>query len=404
MKGLIPRITLLGSNSGRNLGDAAILASALSSLSKELPDAEFYVPSSNPSFVERNYGKKYNVHGVSIMPWTMSVRLVGLTTFRAIAKSDAALICDGIIFGRKLWNPFFNWLNNLIFLVPWCKFTRCRLALFSCGIGPFPSKLSAAMARYVMNNADLVILREHDSRKLAEDTGVTTPIIVTGDAAFINEVSSDDVAQQILAEEGIPSDKPFLGINVNTYFDVWLSKSERKCGRSEFLKMIADGVKEAAFRLGSPFTPLLFSTHPMDESTVDELAALLDARSIKNSRYLSHDIQAVMRRCGLFMGMRFHSLVLSSAVGVPITGLAYMPKVRGYMRLLDCEELSIELGSVTKESIAETVESAWANRDQIREKQQKTVAELKEGARRAAQLVREKFFPENLRDCHARRA
>ncbi len=393
MKGQIPRITLLGSNSGRNLGDAAILASALSSLSKELPDAEFYVPSSNPSFVEKNYGAKYNIHGVSIMPWTLSVRLIGLTTFRAIAKSDAALICDGIIFGRKLWNPFFNWLNNLIFLVPWCRLTGCRLALFSCGIGPFHSKLSARMARCVMNNSDLVILREHDSKKLAEDIGVTVPIIVTGDAAFINEVSPDEAAEEILEKEGIRSDKPFLGINVNTYFDAWLSKSERNCSRKDFLRIIADGVKEASSRLGSPFTPLLFSTHPMDESTVDELAALLDAPpAIKNSRYLSHDIQAVMRRCELFMGMRFHSLVLSSAVGAPIIGLVYMPKVRGYMKLLDCEDLCIELGSVTEERIAETVENAWVNRRQIREKQQRTVAELKEGARRAAQLVRETLF------------
>jgi len=373
MKGPVPRITLLGSNSGRNLGDAAILASAMSSLSSELPGAEFYVPSSNPSFVEENYGKKFKVHGISIMPWTLSVRLVGLTTFAAIAKSDAALICDGIIFGRKLWNPFFNSLNNLIFLVPWCKLTGCKLALFSCGIGPFPSRLSEMMARYVMNSADLVILREHDSKKLAEEIGVTAPIIITGDAAFINDVSPDESAKEILSKEGIPDSKPFLGVNVTAYFDAWLSDAEKKSTKTEFLKMIADGVKEASDRLRSPFIPLLFSTHPMDESTIDELSALLDAHSIKNSRYLSHDIQAVMRRCELFMGMRFHSLVLSSAVGAPIIGLVYMPKVRGYMRLLDCEDLCIELGSITSEKIADTLVNAWNNRSEIRDKQQKTV-------------------------------
>ncbi|NMC61949.1 MAG: polysaccharide pyruvyl transferase family protein [SAR324 cluster bacterium] len=392
MKGDIPRITLIGSNSGRNLGDAAILASILSSMTKELPNAEFYVPSTNPDFVEKNYGKRFRVKGLSIWPWTFSIRLIGLPTFRAIWKSDVALICDGIIFGRKLWNPFFNWLNNLVFVVPFAKLVGCKVALFSCGIGPFPSKLSRWMAKFVINSSDLVMMRENDSKKLAEEIGVTKPIELTGDAAFMNEVSADSVADAILEKEGISSGKALLGVNVTAYFNTWLTASDRNQSKEDFLKTLADGIKSANEKLNNAFTPLLFSTHPMDEKTVADLAKHLDAKIISNSYYLSHDIQAVMRRCELFIGMRFHSLVLSSAVGAPIIGLVYMPKVRGYMRLLKCEELSIELASVSKELIQQKIIAAWNNRDELKNKQQLIVTQLKEAAFRAARLVRENFF------------
>ncbi len=95
MKGTHPRITLLGSNTGRNVGDAAILASILEGLSQELPDAEFYVPSHNPEFVDKHYGDKYNVQGVSIQPWTGSIRFFGLTTFSCLLRSDTDSDGDG---------------------------------------------------------------------------------------------------------------------------------------------------------------------------------------------------------------------------------------------------------------------------------------------------------------------
>lgn len=387
MKSSHPCITLLGSNSGRNLGDAAILASILSSISNQMPDAEFFVPSSNPGFVENNYGGKYKVKGVGFMPWTFSVRMIGVPTFRAIARSDAALICDGIIFGRKLWNPFFNWLNNLIFVVPWAKLTRCKVILFSCGIGPFPSRLSRMFARFVMNRADLVILRDHDSESLARQIGVTRPIEVTGDAAFINEVSPDSAARQIMKEEGIDETVPILGVNVNSYFDAWLPKSERTRSRKAFLEMLADGIALARRECG--FQCVCFSTHPMDEDAVHSLAEMVQAKVISNSKYLSHDIQAVMRRCTLFMGMRFHSLVLSSAVGVPVIGLVYMPKVLGYLRYLKCEDFALQLGPLTAARVAERLKAAWQSADSLKARQQAVVEQLKSGAARAAITVKE---------------
>ena len=48
-----PKITLLGSNSGRNAGDAAILAAIMGAITEQLgPDVEFEVPTTNPKFVE----------------------------------------------------------------------------------------------------------------------------------------------------------------------------------------------------------------------------------------------------------------------------------------------------------------------------------------------------------------
>ena len=86
MRGLVmhdrnPRLTLLGNNAGRNVGDMAIMSSIMECFSKRMPGAEFYVPSTSPEWTRRNYGARYKVRALTVMPWTGSLPLLGLPTY-----------------------------------------------------------------------------------------------------------------------------------------------------------------------------------------------------------------------------------------------------------------------------------------------------------------------------------
>ena len=394
MKAAHPRITLLGNNSGRNLGDMAIMSSILESLSRRLPNAEFYVPSIKPEWTEKHYSGRYNVKAIDVMPWTGSIRLLGLPTLWCLAKSDCALICDGIIFGKKLFNPAFNYLITLVFLVPLAKLLGCKMVCYSTGIGPFPSWISKLLAKWTINGCDLVMMRERDSEALCKEIGVTQPIELTGDAAFINPVSSEDTAVEITRSIGLDPGKPMLAINATSYLDTWLTPEQRLKDPHSFLKVVAEGIKKAQESVKERFQPLVVCTHPMDEATCQELAKLVDGAILTNTTYLSHDIQAVIRRCGLLVGMRFHSIVLASSVETPVVGLIYAPKVRGYLRLLKCEDYGLELAQVTPETLSETLVKAWDNRAALQEQQRPTIRDLKAGAEHAADLLVHRYYGE----------
>ena len=392
MKGSHPRITLLGNNSGRNLGDMAIMSSIMESLTKRMPNAEFYVPTIKPEWVRKHYGERYDVKAVNVMPWTLSLRLLGLPTLVCLAKSDVALICDGIIFGKKLFNPAFNYLITLVFLVPLARLLGCKMVCYSTGIGPFQSTISRLFAKWTINGCDLVMMRERDSEKLTKDIGVTQPVELTGDAAFINPVSDDKVAVSIMREIGLDPDKPTMAINATAYLDTWLNPSERLSDPKGLLKTIAEGVKQAQSQVTDKFQPLIVCTHPMDEATCRELASMCDGKVLTNSTYLSHDIQAVIRRCGILVGMRFHSIVLASSVETPVVGLIYAPKVRGYLKLLKCEEFSLELASLTPQYLGQKLAEAWNARRELQERQRPIIGDLKEGAEHAADLLCSRYF------------
>jgi polysaccharide pyruvyl transferase WcaK-like protein len=392
------RITLLGSNSGNNLGDAAILSATLDSFSAELNNVEFLVPSTRPRFTDSNYGHRYKVKGIDVMPWTGSIRLLGIPTFSALARSDAALICDGIIFGKQILNPLFNFLITLIFIAPWCRLVGCKLICYCCGIGPFHNAFSRWCARWLMNRCDIIALRDQDSVDLARSIGVTTPIQLTSDIAFLNPIESEARALEICQAEEIATDRPLLGINVTKYLDSWLAPSEQLQDKEAFVTQLANSLKQAQQMVSEPFSVVVFSTHPMDEPTVRELARQIKGGVIENSRYLSHDIQSVMSLCDLFIGMRFHSLVLASSAGAPVVGLAYAPKVRSLMKAIDPDRL-VELASFTPLSFAQQIADAWEDRRGLRINQQRVIEQFRIEAKKTtadiARLLQSNEIAEN---------
>jgi polysaccharide pyruvyl transferase WcaK-like protein len=393
MKNCFPVITLFGSNSGNNVGDAAILSAILEVFSKELPTARFLVPTVNPDFINTNYGSRYKVRAMNIMPWNGALRFLGLPSLYCLWKSDVAFICDGIIFGKRLFNPAFNMLITLAPLAFFARLLGCRLCCYSVGIGPFPKGQGAKLARYLIQSCDLIMMREGESRQTAVDIGVTKQIESTGDAAYLNPVSSEVKASEICTQLGIAPDCPLLGINVTRYVDSWLGDASTTSDPATLINTIASGVRAALSDGHVNFRPVVFSTHPMDCDLAKQLAALLDAPLVSNTVYLSHDMQAVMQKCTLFIGMRFHSLVLASAVGVPIIGLVYAPKVRGLMTSMNTPEYALELPGLTPSKLAERIVSAWSNLGALVERQQMAVNGFKDGAHKAARLVCERFFP-----------
>jgi polysaccharide pyruvyl transferase WcaK-like protein len=185
-----------------------------------------------------------------------------------------------------------------------------------------------------------------------------------------------------------------LAINATSYLDTWLTPEQRLKDPHSFLKVVAEGIKKAQESVKERFQTLVVCTHPMDEATCQELANLVDGAMLTNTTYLSHDIQAVIRRCGLLVGMRFHSIVLASSVETPVVGLIYAPKVRGYLRLLKCEDYGLELADVTPQTLSETLVKAWDNRVALQEQQRPTIRDLKAGAEHAADLLVHRYYGE----------
>ena len=190
---------------------------------------------------------------------------------RCLWKSDVALICDGIIFGKKLFNPAFNMLITLAPLAIFAKLLRCKLVCYCTGIGPFPNGAGRGLARFLIQSCDLVLMREGESAKLTKDIGVTRDVELTGDAAYLNPVSDQNRAHQICAELGIDPRGSLLGINATGYINSWVQEGGSSSDPEQLITSLVNGVELAKKQVSGGFTPVIFSTHPMDLAITNEL-------------------------------------------------------------------------------------------------------------------------------------
>ena len=127
---MIRSISLLGSSSGRNAGDAALLSGIMDSIDSRLGRRLVYeIPTIRPNYVWHNYNNK--VRPVSMLPWSLSVKMAGIPTVASILRSDLTMVFDAILFDKQLYNPLFNYLSTINFLLPLAKKFNKKLGFYN---------------------------------------------------------------------------------------------------------------------------------------------------------------------------------------------------------------------------------------------------------------------------------
>jgi polysaccharide pyruvyl transferase WcaK-like protein len=388
------KLCLLGSNSGRNAGDAAILSSIIHNVQQAAPGTTFEVPVPRASDLTNRFDPEI-VRPVPMMPWNLSLRFIGWTTLRSIARCDAVLITDGIIFDVKLLNPLFNFLILLAVVIPYARLLGKPVIGFLIGVGPLDSALGRRLARMVCNRCDALWVREAHSKALLESVGIPADRIeIYADAALVTPPPSPERIDAILAENALDkSDAPMFGLNVNSYVDQWLKASEG-VNRESFTRSLAEAIDKLVDE--TDYQVVLVLTQIMDVTYARNVLAMTRNRErvavLGNDRYSAEELMGVAGRMRYFAGMRVHSIILASAANVPCIGLAYAPKVRHFMELMGTPECTLELADFTPDRLLEHIRLMEKDDASRRQAYVSRVDELKAMAQAGYRQLAERFI------------
>ena len=167
-------VTVLGSYSGRNAGDAAILGNLIHDISSERPDVRFLIPTLSPKFINECFGD-YNVKAMGLMPWNLAIKILGLPTLLSMIKTDMVLITDNALFDRKYYNPLVNFLFTIGLIAPLCKKRGIPIVFYNANVGPIFTKAGNRALQKVLDTSPLVILRDPESEELLQSLNLTYP-------------------------------------------------------------------------------------------------------------------------------------------------------------------------------------------------------------------------------------
>lgn len=386
---MIRSITLLGSSSGRNAGDAALLSGIMDSIDARLGRRIVYeIPTIKPEYVWHNYNNK--VRPVSMLPWSLSVKMAGVPTIASVLRSDLVMVFDAILFDRSLYNPLFNYLSTINFLLPFAKKFNQKLGFYNVGVGPIKTAAGAKMLKRVADCMDFITVRDMESFNLLRECGVThNRITLTADAAICVQGCSQEEARKIIANHGLPAGEEILAINISKYIDTWANKEKGSMGKEAFIAVVTKALKEVLEKISVPVAFICTQHHdvPLTREIMERTETTQKKAIFTNIEYNHYQIKALLSEMSLLLGMRLHATILATASFTPAVALPHQPKVTHYFNRLGLNDCVLEFDNFSPEALSSKLLDAWARRAETRLRLHEVIPALRAQADYAASFV-----------------
>lgn len=349
----------------KNSGDDALLMSIIQDLRRYKESPNIVVLSANP----KETSKSYRVKSIN--------RLNLFSILKHMKKADMLISGGGTLIQDSTSTKS---LCYYLMVISLAKRKNLKVMLYSNGIGPLNKKKNAERTRKIINNVDLITLRDDESYETLKQIGVTKPkTLVTADPALSLAGADREKGKEILKNLGVPADKSLLGISL------------RRCAaiKPGFEQSMAKACDYAVEKYG--FYPVFL---PM-QSSKDLAISQSVARRMKNKASVVEiksvtDMISIVGCMNMCVGMRLHMLIYSAINSIPLIGLEYDPKIRSFMDYTH-QNLHIKVGEMTAEELMGLIDRCVIEYDEIREDLAENYIRLREKALENGRLAIELY-------------
>ena len=312
------RYLLSGYYGMRNVGDDVLLYATLAETARRDPDASFTVISD----LEESIPPGLRVH---VTPGGRRFENV-----RQMLHHDVWLFGGGGLL-QDVSPRATEYLERLCRSARVVKLMGRRIALVGIGVGPLTTPRGRSAAATLLSHADLVTVRDDESRALIATVAPELTVHVTGDPAFL-------IAEHAPKASEVPRQPNVLGVSLLPHArSVGGDVAKDARGADGFARCLA-----ATLRRHPDWRVTLFEffTNPEygDAHVLRRVEREVGDPTRVTYRPYTGDFLTVfaeIRACQAFVGMRFHSCLLAHLAGVPCLMLSYHPK---------CDGLAVRLG------------------------------------------------------------
>jgi polysaccharide pyruvyl transferase WcaK-like protein len=160
---------------------------------------------------------------------------------------------------------------------------------------------------------------------------------------------------EIFEAEGIDHSKPLIGISVRG----WRNEEG-------IVSAVAGGARRLIDNksVGVIMIPMHYPEDLGISKRISELTGSGNCWTLKG-KYSVEEIMGVIRETEMMAAMRLHSLIYAATQGVPVAGLVYDPKVKGFLDEMDLDHY-LDVENITADGFYDLVSEVWLEKETIR--------------------------------------
>lgn len=330
------KIGISGSYGGLNLGDEAILQSIITQLRGSLP-VEITVFSRNPKDTLKRHKveRAVDVRGLSrneIKPEVERLDMLILGGGGILYDADAKQYLREVIIAREKKIP---------------------VMLYAIGAGPLKEIPAQNLVRDVLNEVEIITVRERGAQRLLESIGVTKDIVVTADPALLIKPEPLPKSSKII--EQIEKKRRLVAISVREP-----GVAAPDLDEHFYHDLLANAADYIVDRLDADVVFFPMESRVLDlqhsHAVISKMLRPQRATILKGD-YTSGQILSIMGYMNFAVGMRLHFLIFAALQHVPFVALPYSSKVAGFLNDMGMQMPPIHL--VNAGRLLAHIDASW---------------------------------------------
>jgi len=282
------------------------------------------------------------------------------------------------------------WLRHAFCLVL-ARVNRKPIALSACSIGPFFGTANRWIAKKVLNWADVIVLREERSLEAVRQLGVNqAKLHLAADAAFTLPQCDQARRAQLAATYCNTGRKLYVGVSVRDY-DFPQSK-DPAAARKRYLDAVAELVAYVVREYSASvlFMPQCIMPELNDIAAAEQVAERVGETKdvvVLREDYSPEELKTLYGLMDVFVGVRMHANIFALGAGTPVLAIAYEPKTRGIMQMLDLERFVVNIDEVSADILKEKFDRLLEQQDEVRVHLEEVLPGVIARAEASAQLI-----------------
>jgi len=343
------RILITGTNTTFDNGESAMASMAVKSLKQVFPNARLTIGSTQKEADMKRWSRMLpkesnalslvGVSSASKLPRNLKAVAVIISYLPEFFKTDICVDISGDGFSDITQFSLVATLTHSFQLLGGVVF-RKPVVICAQSIGPFNSGLSRFLARFVINNVDLVTVREQISKGYLRQLGISKPVLeVTSDFAFLLEPVSFQETTGLLAKERIDSgNRVMVGLVLSEIISKWTSpdivdSTKKYVHYINTMAEVADYLVEQ-YNATVVLMPQCFGEFARHD---DRVAMRRVYQRVKNRSnvymitgdYVPAEIKGIISQCSMVVTAKMHAAIAAVSTFVPAVVMAYSFKSRG---------------------------------------------------------------------------
>ncbi|MBR2476606.1 MAG: polysaccharide pyruvyl transferase CsaB [Clostridia bacterium] len=352
---------ILGYYGYGNCGDDALLHAILKDMYEARPYFSPTVLSYKPAKTTDDYGVK-------------AINRFDIFAVRRLFNKTKLFIAGGGSLIQDITST--KSLIYYLHLIRLAKKKGIPVMLYGNGIGPINKKSNRKSAAKILNQADVITLRDWESLELLKEMGVTKPMIkVTADPAISLECNKDVNATEILRKYGLGDEEKYFCVSLRRW------KSMGNCADA-----FADICTEISQKYG--LVPVLVPMqYSKDIAISREIAEKTDCRCVLIDEPLTADeIMNILAMSEGAITVRLHMLIFGVTVGIPVLGIDYDPKVSSFQKFAGLEHC-ITMADISDGKYRLIADDFFGKRHEIAHSVETKLPQFKDAAKENARIA-----------------